>query len=369
MGVLSEFQSIMDLSRDIHAHVREQKQRATTSLTAYTKQTNIMSRMYIEQSIVNDDITLPLIGALQQLYCCYILAALNLDTFCTNGRTVREVFNLVATEGQSPAYDAVELIGATFGENEMDLPVQKITTRTIPSEEALGIMDLEKDSQRLVSGRLIEVDIVVPSKGKAVNSANSFKAYLYVQLIPYVLSKETAAGFLGANFSPSLSTRWKQMRAGEISFIKDFIFSRDLINKQQELIKQDKGGVLYDMLIKQRSSLFKWIMGLAKFLPENHNLANSILILDKSTFKKACTEAKVDFTTSSGRQAFFKKTFTMIVVVVDLMYGQVEMYFNGVDSKGTYTFKMIESVGAKGKKDINYSDVMLAYSKQMSPKF
>lgn len=365
MGYISDFQSVLEFSKDVHDSIKKAGQTGSASLTKYTKQTNILSRLYIEESIVNDDITLPLIGALQQLYCCYILAALNLDTFCTNGRTVREVFELVSTEGQAPEYDAVKFIGATFGEDKMDLPVQKITTRILSSTEA-GMVDLEKDSQRLISGRLIEIDMALPGVG---GGGGSFKAYLYVQLIPYILTQETAAGFLGANFSPSLKTRWQQMRAGEIKFVKDFILSRDLINKQQKILKEDKEGVVFDMLNKQRSGLWKWFLSISGIGSENHNMANSILILDKATFKKACFDSKVDFATANGRQAFFRKTFTMIVVVVDLLYGQVEMYFNGVNAKGTYTFKMIESVGAKGKKDINYSDVMLAYNKQMSPKF
>lgn len=368
MGFTTEFQSLVDLSSQIYKYVSNVNKRTTASLTAHTKQTNIMSRLYIEDAVAADDIALPLIGALQQLYCCYIMAALNLDTFCANGRTIREVFELVSTEGQAPEFDAVKLVGATFGEKDMDLPVQNISMRPISSTEA-GMVDLEKDSQRLISGRLIEIDIVVPGLADGTSKGGSFKAYLYVQLIPYILTKETADGFLGANFSPTLSMRWKQMRAGEISFIKDFIFSKDLIKKQSDIMKGDKDGVIYDMLSKQRNSLWKWFLSVLDFRPENHNMANAILVLDKATFKKACSDAKVDFSTASGRQGFFRKTFTMIVVVVDLMYGQVEMYFNGVDAKGTYMFKMIEAVGSKGKKDINYSDVMLAFNKQMSPKF
>ena len=77
------------------------KKGTTPSLTAYTKQVNIMSRLYIEDSILRDDICVPLVGVLNQLYVSYILAALNMDAKCVDGRTVREQLETVATENQN----------------------------------------------------------------------------------------------------------------------------------------------------------------------------------------------------------------------------------------------------------------------------
>ncbi len=367
--MVGEMQSVLELAKDIGDTIRSIGNHTTPALTAYTKKTNIMSRLYVEQPLASEDIILPLIGSLQQLYCCYILTALHLDTFCANGRTVRETFALVASEAQQSGYYAADLVAATFGEAELDRPIKSCAIKTISNEAASGVMvDLEKDSQRLIAGRLIEIDLVIPNADPRKNDG-TFKAYLYVQLVPYVLTTSVCTGFLNVNFVPSLGNRFRQMRAGEISFIRDFCFARDLIKKQKDTLRKDTDGVLYDMLIKQRNSLAKWFLSVFGMIPENHNTANSILVLERSTFKKACDEVKVDFNCYAQRQKFFQKTFTMIVVVVDPMYGQVEMYFNGVDVKGTYTFKMIEAVGAKGKKDINYQDVMLAFNQQMSPKF
>lgn len=389
------------------------------SLTAFTKQANIMSRLYIEDSILRDDICVPLVGTLNQLYVSYILAALNLDTMCANGRTVREQFELVATE----SYDVIDEIMNNFGKSGC----------TYSNEET--IVKLEPDTQRLPVGRVIELsmtgiqvlqqstdisrhtdegsnsaelggipaslnkngDVEVVSskaktddKGKITNSKRAtdqsgsdktqnqsmyqFKAYLYVQLVPYVLTPTVVEGYIGANFDPPVSKRWTKYKAGEISFWKDFIFARDLIKKQAKVLKQDKHGVVLDMMNRQRSALFRWWEGVMNHFTGvgrsvSHNLANTILITSKATFDKACKENGINFSNGTQRQKFFNKTWSMIICVVDPLYNTVEMYFNGVDMKGTYNFAMINKVGAKGQDNFDLKEVMSAFSQGLTPKF
>lgn len=384
------------------------------SLTAYTKQSNVMSRLYIEDSILRDDICPPLVGVLNQLYVSYILSALNLDTMCANGRTVREQFEVVATENK----DIIEDIIKTFG------------TVPKPSMEAGPVVDTEPATQRLPTTRVIEltmnginvlkeeaitkkttefgsttttdkegekhgfdqvgrVSSGEETKGKDTlkktgkdeewgtndktsQSTYQFKAYIYVQLIPYVLLPEVVDGYIGANFSPPLSVRWKQLKAGEISFWKDFIFALDLIKKQAKALKKDKHNILGDMLNRQHSALLKWWIDICGILSSNrgsHNTANTILITNKATFDRACRENRINFQNKTQRQRFFNKTWSMIICVVDPLYNTVEMYFNGVDMKGTYTFNMINKVGAKGQDNFDLKDVMSAFSQGLSPKF
>ena len=64
------------------------KRDGTPSLTAYTAKSNVISRVYLDQSVAADDICIPLLGTLNQLYCCYVISALNLDSYVIGGRTV-----------------------------------------------------------------------------------------------------------------------------------------------------------------------------------------------------------------------------------------------------------------------------------------
>lgn len=347
----------------------------SASLTEYTKQAQIIGRVYIEDSIAADDVAVPLMGALNQMYVSYVITALHLDSMCVGGRTVRQRMDLVATETFETS--VTDGILKDFGTSSLEdikstspmanQPQNMEWSKSGGGGRGSKVVDVDPDTQRLVNGRLVEFSFLCPTT--AAGGTVPISAYLYVQLVPYITPKVTCAGFLNVNFSSSLKTRWKQMRAGEISFIKDFIFARDLVERQAVAIKADDNGLLLNMLIKQRNALFRWVGSLTGILPEMHNLANSILIISKNTFDEACNSVSLDFSKDSVRQNFFRKTFTMILVVVDPMYGTLEMYFAGIDSKGSYTFDMLNKVGTKDKNSFDLKQVMQAFSQGMSPKF
>lgn len=367
------------------------------SLTAYGHQANVMGRVYIEDSIAQDDIAIPLMSILNQMYCCWIITALGIDSRCTDGRTVRSRLQLVS--GESFTDQVVNDIMSDFGvENPRKVK---------PSCEA-KVIEMDLESQRLVCGRLIELDFLMQTvttetttidehthneeykgalnknvtattnngdktgsntKTSEVTKGSLAKVYMYVQLVPYILKSEVAEQFMALNFTPTLSQRIQQLRAGEISFVKDFIFARDLIKKQSTALKKDNTGFVSEMLARQRNSLFRYVIGLTNILPERHNLANAILILDKQTFDKTCREAHIDFDNYVSRNKFFLKTFSMVMCVVDPMYGTMKMYFAGIPTVGTYSYTMINKIGSKGKDSFDLKEVMTAFSQGQAPRF
>lgn len=414
-GTLSQ---LLNFAKDAGTNAaRNMVSASKNSLPAYTKQTNVMSRTYIEDTILRDDICPPLVGVLNQLYVSYILSALNIDTLCANGQTVRQMLEVVSTE----SFDLVDAIMDKFGSSNY----------TFSNED--GVVDLEPATQRLPVGRLIELtmtgavalgssskdissstttkkddpyvertshgdatrssgsnvetteygddnryvpernsttqDTSISQKEGSTTSTYNFKAYIYVQLIPYVLKPEVVNGYISANFNPPISRRWQQFRAGEISFWNDFVFTRDLIKKQAEVLKKDRSGVISNMMLSNYGKLFRFISGLIGLKPISHNTANSIMICSKEAFTKACNETGLNFADYTQRQKYFTKTWSMIICVVDQPYGLVDMYFNGVNMKGTYTFEMLNKVGAKGQDSFNLKDIMSAFSQGMTPKF
>lgn len=446
-GTLSQ---LLNFAKDAGTNAaRNMVSASKNSLPAYTKQTNVMSRTYIEDTILRDDICPPLVGVLNQLYVSYILSALNIDTLCANGQTVRQMLEVVSTE----SFDLVDAIMDKFGSSNY----------TFSNED--GVVDLEPATQRLPVGRLIELTMTgavalnsyskdvsngsstqnsnqrgsdrtdqdqtkdpytetsrsdgdtyqydkggdyqgntttsgSQSKGVSAQTSHStsvttsdrtttsnstdnktttregtsqstynFKAYIYVQLIPYVLRPEVVNGYISANFNPPLSRRWQQFRSGEISFWNDFVFTRDLIKKQADALKKDRSGVISNMMLSNYGKLWRFISGLIGLKPISHNTANSIMICSKESFVKACNETGLNFADYYQRQKYFTKTWSMIICVVDQPYGLVDMYFNGVNMKGTYTFEMLNKVGAKGQDSFNLKDIMSAFSQGMTPKF
>ena len=428
------------------------KRDGTPSLTAYTAKSNVISRVYLDQSVAADDICIPLLGTLNQLYCCYVISALNLDSYVIGGRTVRDMIGSVASESFN--LEPFQLVNAVFGESKAAV------METVAALEAAsgGVMDLEKDSQRFIVGRMIEIRLsaggtlttttsgvkdgvnmsendkfdyqaqpllhtdkhgnvygrnnsrgqftpeyvrrngrgYTTNKGEArwevnekplegsvstgVDHSNThttqtseqiqeFTAYIYVQLIPRILTTDTSRLMLDIQYVPTLSERWRKYRAGEISFWKDFVFARDLIDKQHQALKNDRTGTVGQIVSKSRGKLAQYFFGLASLRTPSHNLASAISIISKDAFDRACKENNIDFGNIKMRNNYFNRTFTMMMVVVDTMYGKVDIYYNGVDYVGTYTFDMVNRVGAKGKDNFNLKEVMTAFSQGMSPRF
>lgn len=444
---------------DITREMRKLFSRGTPSLTAYTAKSNVMSRVYLDQSVAADDICIPLLGTLNQLYCCYVMSALSLDSYVIGGRTVRDVIGSVASEGFN--LEPYQLVNAVFGESKAAV------METVAALEANGAVDLEKDSQRFIVGRMIEIRLSAggiltttshstnstdgsatktiskttkepsiafetdPSTGKrtpktwqgpagsgisgilyekyggnegdttplredaklksVTNETGSektttsntvgnttetqsehiqeFTAYIYVQLIPRLMTTDSSRLMLDIQYVPTLSERWRKYRAGEISFWKDFIFARDLVNKQHQALKNDRTGTIGQILTKSRGRLAQYFLGLMGLRDPSHNLASAITIISKDAFDRACKENHIDFNNIRMRNNYFNRTFTMMMVVVDTMYGKVDIYYNGVDYVGTYTFDMVNRVGAKGKDNFNLKEVMTAFSQGMSPRF
>lgn len=337
---------------------------SAVSLTQYNKPANIISKVYVQDSVSYDDICLPLLGTLNQLYASYIMTALNMQSVVVGGRTVRELYGVIATE----SFGTATILTDDFGQEHLDDTITSMSIREASMEG--GLIDLDKDSQRLVCGRLLEIDLTLEcARNTDKVSVNTYKIYVYVQLVPFILTQDICKGFLTINFHPPMSVRWKQVQAGEISFWKDFMFSQDLLHKEAKLLRDDKSGALANILMNQQNKLGQWFLRLVGAKPCSSNLANSMIIMDKPTFQAACREVGADFASKSYRQTFFMRTMSIFVVVVDIMGGSIDMYFNGIDVKGTYTFQMINKIGAKGKDNFNLAEIMQTFSQNMSPRF
>lgn len=463
---------------------RAQSRDGSASLTQYAKNTVITGRTYIEDTLASEDVMLPLMGTLNQIYCGYVITALGINQYVADGRTVREMLSVVSTE----AYvDVLDVVASDFGKVDMNAKVEGMEAT---------VLNIDSDAQRLVSARIIELKLSIrgvsasivkdktetqnftgsqtlattkgsgdsitdtgfipgsfdqtkktteklipatykqipdpsnPSKtidsteidepahwekvsidhglsgathGSTTNSnatnttqnahaaggsaseknqtnyqASEVTIYLMVQLIPTLITKQTVAGFLTLNFDPSIWQRLSQVKAGEIKFWKDFVFAHDLIKKHSAALKQDRSQVLAHMLSIQQNKLFQRMGSVSGYAPERHNLASSILIVDKRTIDRSCNEVGIKFDApanqpllspeNSARQRFFEKSYMMIIVVVDTLYNSIKMYFNGIDVTADYSFSMIQR-NAKGKDSFDLKEVMSAFGQGAVPKF
>jgi len=419
MGEITDFfKGTQNTLRSFFTKLEEFDRMTSASLTGYISKVSVDGTVYMEQNIVEDDIAIPLMGCLNQMYVCWILCALGLDARCNDGRTVNERMRIVHGV-QMLDDDLLSKIKENFG---MGTRVEKIGASV---EDAHGpLADVESQVSRLATGRLVEFDfntgmnaVTDVSRGsdshaRELDTGNdkdattngqikddsitlsqntkmrysqtdthnseverrsvqpgSCKAYFYVTLHPFQINREVYNNFMQLNFIPTMSNRWKAVRAKEISFWKDFIFARDLVERQAKMLKNDKSGLVSQMMARQNSGVWRWIGGMLDLIPKSHNLSNAILIFDKQTFDNSCREAHIDFNNVYQRMQFFRKTFTMMVCVVDTMYGRVDMYYAGVPQVGNYTFNMINKVGAGKNDNFDLKSIMTAFSSGNSPRF
>ena len=342
------------------------------SLFQYTKRSTINSRVYIERSLANEEILPPLMLNIMNLYTGLILTAMDMNRFVHGSKKVRDAMSVVATEG----FDAMDTLPqeklASFFLGSKDLASG--TKKAIcPSSMELdgfsnasggGVVEPENRNPNLPSGRIIEVKFGPVGKD---SSDSTFAVNLFLQLMPYYIPTEVASQFVGLNFTPSVKQRWMQARVGEISTIRDLILGQDLRKQRMKALKNDKTGALSDMLDRQSNALANSWMKLSFLTPERQNIANTILIFDKATFDRACSNSGLRFKDYNSRQKFFNKTFAMMLCVVDPMYSKIDMYYHGLPAVSSFTFEQMKR-NAKTEA-VDLLSVMKNYAQGMAPKF
>ena len=213
----------------------------------------------------------------------------------------------------------------------------------------------------LPSGRIIQIEFNNGDKG------TTFTVNILLNLQPNFVPNDVIKQFVAINFKPSLHQRWIQANAGEIKFISDFLLGNDLRKQRFKALKRDKTGSLQQMIDRKENSLSNFWLKLAQVTPERQNIANTILIYEKRTFDRACSDSGVNFKTYSSRQKFFNATMSMMVVIIDTMYNKVTMYYHGITDPSVFTFEQLKKNAKTEATDI--LAMMKNYAQGMAPRF
>lgn len=323
---------------------------SSASLTRYSKTTSVVGRVYIEEGIASEDIAAPLMGTLTQIYISYVLTALQLNNVIGHYEIVRNAIARVTTEHYVDITSAIEENGL----EDLDIDT-----------EATRVIELDKATADLASGSVIEFDFVVGTD-QTTGKPATVTVPIHVSLIPAPITTKVAQAFMRLSFLPSMARRWKMWKAGEISFFKDLLFSRDLVHKYADEVREDDSNALRDMMSDKNKGIIRFFKSLVLKNP-NNNAASSVLIFDAKTFEESSKENHIDFSNYDDRQQFFGKSMAMLVVVVDTLYESVDIYYNGLKQHTSVSFRMIEKAG-KNNKGIDLKEFMNAVAKGQ-PKF
>lgn len=404
--------------------------RSNVSITNFIKKMIVTSRVYIQRSIADDPSLDDNLACIKNQYLAFILAALGLNNSIIGNRTVRELVNVVASEQFDSCTDFKSIEDVAYEAFGFDMKQrteyrnnrERDTTghkRDIDKIKFKDKLDRERDSEKydrdtqrdqtkfdredariradnkreddrntikdkreddrsrkseagvnkesrelsLASGSIVEFTFEGP-QGK-------IKINIPVHLIPKIVPDEVAEQFVSLNFSLDFRKRWLQVQAGEKSFIKDFLLQLDVIKKKNEALKKDTDNVLFDMLSQANNKAGKNILALAKSMAldvtKSQNMANTVLIYDKQSFMQYANNVGVRWNNPSAREAFFKKTMSFMVVLIDPVYDMSEYYWSGFDFVGEYSSKQLKAAKAKGSYDLK--DIMTAFNQGTNPKF
>lgn len=352
------------------------------SLFSYTRRAVINSRVFIEKSIAGDEILTPLMQNIYTLYTGLILTALNLNHNIDGTHKVADELSIVSTEGFNVLADgpapvmSSDLISRAFGSPKMAMPAQNktysdkaqdvsvtqdnSTNIKYDPKDANKVLDLEPKNVSLPSARTIQATM-------HTDKGVPFSVNMILMLTPTFVPSETASQFVLLNFTAGWFKRLTQARMGEISFFKDFLLGCDQRAKRAKALLNDKSNVLHDMVAKQRNNLHREWAKRARPGSNMNNIANTILIFEKSNFMRACSSTGLRFENASYRQRFFEKSYAMMLVLVDPMFNQIDMYYNGLNAVSTFTYDQVRREAKKEGSDI--TQIMKTYAQGLAPKF
>lgn len=339
-----------------------------SALTRITGQTMIMSRAFIDSSVL-DEVVLPnLMRSFHEWYAAQIIAALQLSQMVDSGRSVQDVMRVLQTgdvdrstsataniirEGSAAAVYAdkrwnqqYEFLSNYLGEAAVESfgPAEpgyskKLRVENEKLEEenkqlktnfsSASVRSVESSNHKLgPMGELFEVGLTNPGTGLSV------KVPVFVQMRPMIVDAAVAPRFIDMNMSAEWRQRWMQWRAGEISFWHDFIWQRDNIQRQKAISKDAMASKAFAEFQRSISKKNKYALGDLTDRDagaKSSNLANSVVVFHEDTVRQARSDSGIDIHNEKDRQRYFNTVYAMIVAVIDPLHQRVTIYFNGVD--------------------------------------
>ena len=399
-NLLDKYRNTSASISDLIDAVNDFKDGKVVSLPAYIKQAFVASRVYIQEDIINEPILPDLLNTLHQLYISFILAAVRLSDYVGNSKTkARDMLRIVASEKLNQEYENIEdllpsfntFVTTAFKQHLLNTAIEKVQASgnnpTAPKDKSepntnSRIIDRNDKTNLLPAGRLVEITFNRDPENK---SSDKFTFNIIVSLLPSLIPSQVFKQFFATNFKLSTMQRFLKWRVGEISFFGDFLFELDQRNERREAMKKDKTGILYDMYKKQskdlNDSLQEYVRTTDQALKQNgvqdglrdatmtarRNIASTIQILEKRSFDVWCKETGCDFKIKAHRDRYFTRTMCMMIAIVDTDYQIVNMYFNGIDMPGAYSFNMLKSQSKNETYDL--STIMKSFTNVTAPRF
>lgn len=351
-------------------------------ITSLTSQTTVVSRVFIDESVIDEPVVANLMKTIHEWYSAQIVAALHLSRMVDSFRTIQDVMAPIQSghagytgsvvgnihsrlkglesfgvEVASDTFDSLGLEAYYYGpiNQPKEATGDPKDWKKFNKQQAKGFKAIadaqaaeDKESARNEStynvrtvkvgdnkigpmGELYEIKLAHP-KDPSVQITVPF----FVQMQPSIVPAQVAPRFIDMNVAPSLWQRWTQMTSGEISFWRDFVGQVDLIKRGVSISKDPELSSAFSDFLSTTGKKDHYAIGdiSAKTgSATSSNLANSVMVFSEDTVAIAKAESGIDLHKDSDRARYFRDTYTMIVIIVDQVHQRVTVYFNGIDGE------------------------------------
>ena len=162
--------------------------------------------------------------------------------------------------------------------------------------------------------------------------------------------------------SKTVSERWKAVKSGRISFIKDFIFNMDLYEERKKLMMSD--DVEFYETIMDRSNKSKVIGGLSS----NPGMAEAtnVYIISEAIERDIEKKLRGRFTSAKVRGRVFDITKAMIISVVDRDREKAIIWYRGLSEPTVISLSKLKS---KSKKLDDMYEIIKSLAAYKAPSF
>lgn len=191
---------------------------------------------------------------------------------------------------------------------------------------------ITKFNQNLSTGILFDVSVTA-------NGA-SLSVPLSVRLLANEMRQDNVLSILKAAIvNKTAKERYREWRAGGLSFWSDIVLCRDILKEQRKNLIKDQTGV-YSEVIKRRNN--NKLAGIFSGDPSISNISN-ILVVSTETIARFETETFKKLKDVKVRDTIFNNTNVMILAVVDTDKEVVTLYYHSISVPTIVTFRDLKS--------------------------
>lgn len=332
----------------------------TRSLIDIAKVARVEPICLVDADVLNLEYLPDVMQTLQSIFSGYYLQAISLTSKIGNVSLASKLAPL------NPNRSIFESFKSDFRLAAESYKHRLPTTKNVLAV-AIEAKNIEIDSDKEVNRTMLEMTNLSIGKMYDVTiceGEQSAKIKVAIRLMASSIPSSVLTSLLSFKdqFDMDMKERYHAWRAGRLSFIKDLVLCRDLIDKHRSALIKDKSNI-YSQILNRENNNFK-----SGLFNQNPSLATASNLAVVSSDTVAMVEQKIGgkFSNFKTRQQIFDNTNLMIMAVVDKSWERVTWYHRGIQETTNTSIRDIR-VANKGSGGSEVMDIMKAFMAGGSP--